>query len=220
MPTISVENYLKAIYHLEDGRPERVKTKELADQLGVALPSVTSMLKALAADGLVDYEAYRGAQLTEAGRRHAVRVIRNHRLIELFLVQALGYTWDEVHEEAELLEHAVSDRLADRIDQALKFPRTDPHGDPIPDASGCFRSEQGTPLTDCTPGLRVRLVQALEQDPEVLRYLTSLGVHPGVELRVVAFEPFGGPIRLAVGVEGAPVSLGLGLAANLRVAPT
>lgn len=193
MPTISVENYLKAIYHLEAETSDRVKTKDLADALGLTLPSATNMLKSLAQDDLVDYQAYRGARLTARGRRQALRVIRNHRLIESFLVQVLGYGWDEVHEEAELLEHAISDRLADRIDAYLAHPGFDPHGDPIPTAEGeVHRRATGT-LLEVTPGEPAQVSRVLDQSPEVLRHLQELGVVPGSRVVVESLEPFDGP---------------------------
>ncbi|MFU8806125.1 MAG: metal-dependent transcriptional regulator, partial [Bradymonadaceae bacterium] len=153
MPTISVENYLKAIFHLQSELPEnRVKTKELAETLEISLPSVTSMLKSLGDDGLVEYVPYKGARLTPRGRKVALKVIRNHRLIEVFLVRTLGYTWDEVHAEAERLEHAISDKLADRIDDFLARPRFDPHGDPIPRSDGTLPAEPLVSLTQMQPG--------------------------------------------------------------------
>jgi DtxR family Mn-dependent transcriptional regulator len=217
MPTITVENYLKAIYHLGSEGGARVKTKVLAEHMGVALPSVTSMLKGLSDEGLVEYESYRGASLTGEGRRGALRVIRNHRLIELFLVETLGYTWDEVHDEAELLEHAISDRLASRIDAFLAHPRFDPHGDPIPDASGELHLEAREALASVAAPSRVRFERALDQSPDVLRYLTSLGVEPGVVLDVMGFEPFEGPVRITI--RGQHVALGLPLARRMLVTP-
>jgi DtxR family Mn-dependent transcriptional regulator len=144
-------------------------------------------------------------------------VIRNHRLIELFLVETLGYTWDEVHDEAELLEHAISDRLASRIDAFLAHPRFDPHGDPIPDASGELHLEAREALASVAAPSRVRFERALDQSPDVLRYLTSLGVEPGVVLDVMGFEPFEGPVRITI--RGQHVALGLPLARRMLVTP-
>lgn len=196
--SVSVENYLKEIYHGQSDGTERVKTKELADRLGISLPSVTGMLKSLAEEGLVDYEPYRGVRLTARGRRIALRVIRNHRLIESFLCEALGFSWDEVHAEAEVLEHAASDKLIERIDRYLGFPACDPHGDPIPTAEGKMgRGGEGTSLLTVKPGAPVRITRVLDQQPEVLRYLNELGLAIGSEVKVLEVMPFDGPLRLS-----------------------
>lgn len=206
MPSISVENYLKAIYHLQRRSEDRVKTKELAEHLGLSLPSATSMMKSLAESGHVTWEPYRGVLLTEKGQRAALRVIRNHRLVELFLVRTLGFSWDEVHGEAERLEHAISETLADRIDAFLGFPRVDPHGDPIPDREGRVDQPAGQLLAELEPGRTFRLVRVLEQDPEVLRYLDDLGLRPGAESHLLAREPFDGPLTLAAAGGERPLS--------------
>ncbi len=148
MESVTVENYLKAIYQLSDasgGAP----TGELARRLKITPGSVTLMLQRLAEAGLVKYAAHQGVRLTKKGQRVAIRVVRNHRLLELYLTNTLGLPWDEVHEEAENLEHAVSDRLVARIDEYLGHPARDPHGDPIPDADGKMRTAEGTPLAEC-----------------------------------------------------------------------
>jgi DtxR family Mn-dependent transcriptional regulator len=198
MPTISVENYLKAIYHLQSHGEERVKTKDLAERLGISLPSVTSMLKSLAKDGLVDYRAYQGARLSEAGNRAALRVIRNHRLIEVFLVQTLGFNWDEVHEEAERLEHAVSETLVSRIDDFLGHPKFDPHGDPIPTADGQIHRPETIPLHEAALGARCRLERVLDQQPEVLRYLDKIGLTLNKTFSVVEVLSFDGQIFVEI----------------------
>lgn len=216
MPTISVENYLKAIYHLQGDEPAgRVKTKELADHLELTLPSVTNMLKSLSDDGLVEYQPYRGARLTERGERIALKVIRNHRLIEVFLVQTLDYTWDEVHAEAERLEHAISDTLAERIDKFLSHPRFDPHGDPIPTAEGKIYRHDAIPLSEARPAMQVRIERVLDQQPEVLRYLEKVGLTPSVMLEVVEVLPFDGQMFLRV--DGRETAISESLASRLLV---
>ena len=196
MPTVSVENYLKAIFHLQGERDDRVKTKALADALTVTLPSATNMLKCMSDAGLVDYVAYHGAVLTERGHREATRVVRNHRLVEAFLVRTLGYRWDEVHAEAERLEHSVSDELAERIDAFLGHPDTDPHGDPIPRPGPTRAARTTQTLLSSTCGVLRRVERVLDQQPDVLRYLEALGVTPGAHVAVVEVVPFDGPVMV------------------------
>lgn len=183
MPSLTVENYLKAVLQLSlRNRAEWISTGELAEAMHVSPGTVTSMLKTLAAAKLASYKPYEGITLTASGKKLALRMLRRHRLIELFLVETLKLTWDQVHAEAENLEHAVSDDLIDRIDSYLGHPSTDPHGDPIPSADGEMRGDTppGTPLSSCQPGQRVRLVRVLNQGPEFLRYLTESGFEIGV----------------------------------------
>ena len=206
MPTVSVENYLKAIYHLEGQGDERVKTKQLADELDISHSSVTSMLKTLGRDGLVDYEPYKGARLTDEGVHSALKVIRNHRLIEIFLVKTLDFDWDEVHDEAERLEHSMSDKLADRIDEFLGRPKFDPHGDPIPTAEGEITDLDGVPLDEVDAGQRARIKRVLDQDPEVLRYLDSIGLTPNTEIAIEEVVPIDGQMSIRVGDETQSVS--------------
>jgi DtxR family transcriptional regulator, Mn-dependent transcriptional regulator len=192
MPSLTVENYLKAILQIElRSHLEWVSTGALAAELEVSPGTVTSMLKALSETRtgrrrrppLVHYKPYEGVQLTPDGRGLAVRMLRRHRLIELFLVQTLNLTWDRVHEEAEHMEHAVSDFLIDRIDEYLGRPQVDPHGDPIPSAEGEMRAETGSavPLTACRPGTRVRIVRVTNQSPDFLRFLSDAGLELGAE---------------------------------------
>lgn len=202
MPSISTENYLKALYHL-GGDAERVSTTAIAEHLSVSLPSATNMMKSLSGAALVDHVPYRGTKLTDEGRRTALRVIRKHRLIEVFLVEVLGYRWDEVHEEAERLEHAVSDTLADRIDRFLAFPAADPHGDPIPTSSGEIRRHDAVALTELADGAQGEVVRVLDQDTEILQHLATLGVRPGATIELLESHPFDGPLHVRVGeVEG------------------
>ena len=218
MPTISVENYLKTIYQLQDERDDRVKTKEVAEELDISIPSVTNMLKSLSEEGLVDYKPYRGARLTEEGRKAALKVIRNHRLIEVFLVRTLGYSWDEVHDEAERLEHAVSDTLVSRIDAFLGHPKYDPHGDPIPTAEGEVHRPEAMPLSEAEEGMRLRVERTLDQEPEVLRYLDRIGLTPNAVFEVVEVLPFDGQMFLEVDDDDATISHAL--ASRLLVTET
>jgi DtxR family Mn-dependent transcriptional regulator len=187
VPSLTVENYCKAILQIghQEGT-EWVTTGQVAARLTVSPGTVTSMLKGLAESELAEYRPYEGVKLTKAGRSLALRMLRRHRLIELFLAKSLGLTWDEVHEEAEHMEHAVSDRLIDRIDEFLGRPDYDPHGDPIPAADGHLRggAPHPLPLTRCDAGERVRLARVLNQDPEFLRYLTDSHLDIGAELTV------------------------------------
>lgn len=179
--TLTVENYLKTIYQLASDEPRRkVTTGRVADALGVSPGTVTSMLKTLAEANLATYKPYEGVELTAAGEALALRVIRRHRLIELFLVQTLDLTWDEVHDEAEHMEHAVSDWLVDRIEQHLGHPKFDPHGDPIPTADGAIAQDEGTPLAQVPAGSQFRVVRVLDQSPAFLRELSDTGIAIGV----------------------------------------
>jgi DtxR family Mn-dependent transcriptional regulator len=217
MPTISVENYLKTLYHLESRTERRVSTTELASHMNLSLPSTTNMLKSLAESGFVDYRPYKGATLTLSGRAHALKVIRNHRLIEAFLVSTLGYTWDEVHEEAEAMEHAISEKLADRIDAFLGHPEFDPHGDPIP-RFGSVSKRSGYCLYDGPSApATVIIIRVLNQDPEVLRYLTNVGLVPGVSVTVRERMPFDGPLVLQIDDNSNDVVLSRTLARDLLV---
>jgi DtxR family Mn-dependent transcriptional regulator len=216
MPTPAAEDYLKAIYLLARGG-SAVGTSAIAERLGVAPGSVTGMLKRLGKQGLVEHERYQGARVTERGRREAVRMIRRHRILELFLVEVLGYTWDEVHEEAERLEHAVSDELVDRMAAALGDPEADPHGHPIPSSAGQLTSHDLPTLRELEPGRPAVLRRVSDEDPEALRYLARLNLIPGVELEVLERTPFDGPLRVRV-AEGEEM-VGLELADRLRVEP-
>ena len=197
MESVKVEDYLKAIYHLSAGAEvEAAATGEIAERLQVTPGSVTTMLQRLAESGLVKYQSHRGAKLTESGTKVALNVLRRHRLIELFLNKTLGLTWDEIHAEAENLEHAVSERLIDRIDGHLGFPDRDPHGDPIPNADGTLRSKPGEPLAGCEANTTFILLRVLDQTPEFLRYLTDGGLVPGSTATVIQNLPSAGIMTL------------------------
>ncbi|HET9726020.1 MAG TPA: metal-dependent transcriptional regulator [Gemmatimonadales bacterium] len=214
--TRSVEDYLKAIYRLSpEGRP--AATSDIARLLELSAPSVSGMVKRLSELGFLEHIPYKGVQLTEAGRRAALRMVRRHRLIEAYLVQFLGYSWDTVHVEAERLEHAVSDTLVERMAAALGHPVVDPHGDPIPGADGSIPELACTPLADVDIGETVEVRRVDESEPERLRYLALLGLVPGVVLTVLDRQPFGGPVT--VESAGERHSIGAGLAQVVLVAP-
>ena len=219
MPTRAVEDYLKCILlEQEAADGGRASTGRIALALGLSPGTVTAMLQTLAEAGQLDYAPYGGVKLTAAGRRLALHVLRRHRLIELFLVEVLEFDWSEVHEEAERLEHAVSDRLVDRIDEMLGRPATDPHGDPIPDARGELRGDEIAPLDGCAVGGRFRVARVADQGAEFLRSIDGLGLVPGARIRVVSREAATDTIELEL-PRGRRVSLGSRAAAKLWVAP-
>lgn len=195
--TRSVEDYLKAIYRLTD-QGKAASTRAIASALGLSAPSVSAMVRRLAEQGLLDHARYRGVQLTDEGRRAALQVVRRHRLIESYLVERLGYTWDTVHAEAERLEHAASDDLVQRMEAALGHPAVDPHGEPIPGVDGTIAEGQSdlVPLVELAAGSTVTIQQVRTTEPDRLRYLASLGLVPGSVLTVVERQPFQGPVAL------------------------
>jgi len=210
----AVQDYLKALF-LEGAESRPVATSKVARRLGVRDPSVTGMLAHLAAAGLVDYAPYRGALLTDHGRRQALAVVRRHRLLETYLVDELGLDWGEVHGEAEALEHAISERLLAAIAAKLGEPDRDPHGDPIPTAELAVDEAANEPLDRLAVGTKGRLVRILDAEPELLAYLDSLGIALGDELEVLGEEPFGGPLLILA--DGRRHSLGRQAAAALAV---
>jgi DtxR family Mn-dependent transcriptional regulator len=193
--TSAVQDYLKAIYALESAG-ERVTTSALAQRMGVSAPSTTAMTKRLDELGLVERLPYRGVALTDAGRRGALEVLRHHRLLERYLVDRLGLSLDEVHAEAELLEHALSEELEAKIDAELGYPTHDPHGDPIPDRDLRVVHGEDRTLLDLEPGARTSIARVPDGDSELLRYLGDLGLVPGSDLELVAYAPFGGPVTV------------------------
>jgi DtxR family Mn-dependent transcriptional regulator len=209
----SAQDYLKAIWKLQ--QTGDMSTTALADALGVSPASATAMLKKLATLGLVDHERYHGATLTPAGERMALEVVRHHRLLELYLMEALGLSWDQVHEEAERLEHHLSDVLESRIDRALGFPTRDPHGDPIPSPELLLQSDEMVCLSDLEAGSMTVVRRVPDGDPELLRYLATLGLVPAEEVRVVDRAPFDGPVT--VEVRGTQHAIGRSLAAQIEV---
>jgi len=197
MATPAVENYLKAIYLLEVKTGKPAPISKVAERLAVAPASVTEMVQRLARDGLVKHARYRGVGLTEQGRRSALAVVRRHRLLETFLVSELGMDWAQVHEEAEALEHSISDRLVTAIAAKLGEPSRDPHGDPIPSAELEIDEAETVPVDQLPVGARGHLVRILDADGDLLAYLDRLGIRLGDEVEVLALEPYGGPYTVA-----------------------
>ena len=195
--TAPVEDYLKAIYELERAG-EPAATTDLAAQLGLTPASVTGMVRRLAEQGLLTHERYRGVRLTAKGRRSALRTLRRHRIIEAYLVNALGYGWDEVHVEAERLEHAATDALIDRMALAIGEPTVDPHGAPIPSREGAVEEARYRALADLGAGMAATVLRVADEDPMLLRYLSDLALTPGCTVRVVERAPYGGPITIEV----------------------
>lgn len=215
MASLTVENYIKAIYQVCLSGDGQAATGQLATALGVSPGTVTSMLKTLSENRLVTYTPYEGVRLTESGSRLALRVVRRHRLIELFLVKTLNLNWDEVHEEAEHMEHAVSDRLIDKIDAFLGHPKADPHGDPIPRADGTFDAPASRSLADCGVGEAFTLARVIDQSPEFLRFLSSSGLPLGVAGQVIANRAEAGIVT--VKVDGHETTLGRSAAEKILV---
>ena len=199
----AVQDYVKAVYletEVDEGGSEgSAATTAVAGRLGVSAASATNMLKRLDTLGLVDLVPYRGAELTDAGRKVALEVIRHHRLLETYLAEALGVPWDEVHAEAEVLEHVLSERLEDRIAERLGDPTSDPHGHPIPPRSGDVVSPERVPLAGLEAGSRAIVAEVSDRDPALLRYLGEAGLFPGALVRATSVEPFEGPLTLEIG---------------------
>ncbi len=191
----SIEDYLKVIYRLQ-AESGSAQTSAIAETLSIAPPSVSGMVKRLAESGLVEHAPYKGVHLTETGQRQALRMLRRHRIIELYLIAQLGYAWHDVHEEAERLEHAVSDDLIERMDEALGRPSHDPHGAPIPTADGEIETTRYVPMTDIDVGSAGWLRMVGDKDSERLRFIASLGLRPGVRFDVIARQPFNGPLTI------------------------
>ncbi|NBC05273.1 MAG: metal-dependent transcriptional regulator [Bacteroidetes bacterium] len=196
----SVEDYLKTIYKLESETPpdKGVSTSRLAEEMGVANASVTNMLKRLSDMKMVNYESYYGSRLTEAGLKIALEIIRHHRLLELYLKEILGYSWDEVHDEAEKLEHHISEQFEDKIAELLNHPTEDPHGDPIPTKDGKMPKIKLKPLHSVSFDTPYIIRRVKNQNPELLRYLEKQGLIPGVKVEVLDKEPFDGPVKVKV----------------------
>ena len=213
----TVEDYLKVVLKIEDMK-QRASTSRVARHLDVADATVTDMLRKLKKAGLLEYKPYYGATLTRKGRRMAVRILRRHRLLEMFLHQVLGYGWEQVHQEAERLEHAVSDLFISRIDALLDFPAQDPHGEAIPDARGFRQVEDDLCLAEAEPGsYSVRKVT--NSDPEFLAYLDKVGLRPATRFSLQERAPFQGPLKLLPESGREPVYLGLEASGSIFVLP-
>jgi DtxR family Mn-dependent transcriptional regulator len=212
--TSAQEDYLKALYQLHgDQRP--VPTQELAQRLGISSPSVSEMVTRLSSQGLVEHDRYRGQQLTREGRKVALELVRHHRLLEMFLVQVLGYSLDEVHDEAERLEHVISERMEQRIFELLGRPELDPHGHAIPTLGGKVRSLSERPLSECRVGEKVVVQGVSDDDPARLRELKRRGLLPGTRVEIVVASTYEAPIE--VRINGRRVSIPLGLARAMFV---
>ena len=197
MQTQAVEDYLKAIYELqvEGGK---VSTTSLSERLSVAPASVTGMAKKLAKMKLVVHEPYQGVELTPAGEKIALEVIRHHRLVESYLAEALGVPWDKVHEEADRWEHVLSEEMEDLMDDKLGYPTSDPHGAPIPARDGSMPKSDLRRLSELEPGETAVIAEVSDHDAELLRYLGELGIFPDVEVRVITSAPFEGPVTIRI----------------------
>ncbi|MGZ4350075.1 MAG: metal-dependent transcriptional regulator [Solirubrobacteraceae bacterium] len=211
----AVEDYAKAIYALQERDNQPVSTTALAERLGVTAASASGMVKRLGELGLVSHRRYHGVLLTDAGRRVALEVIRHHRLLELYLVESLGVPWDRVHQEAEVLEHVLSEELEELIAAKLGDPTHDPHGDPIPSRELTIEEVPTRSLESLTPGDCGTFARISDSDPDMLRYLAERGIVPGDELEVVERQPFGGPLFVRFGDQVHP--LGGDLAHAIRV---
>lgn len=216
-----MEDYLKAIYYLQRaGDGERVRTSAIADALGVTPPTVTSMLGKLDDRGLVAREKYRGVRLTEKGATVALEVIRHHRLLEAFLAERLDYDWSEVHEEADTLEHHISEELEQRIAAVLDDPDVDPHGDPIPSPNlEPLEDAPGSALAEYLEGETVVIERVVDREPDELRYLSKHGIEPGTSVEIVETTPFG-MVTVQTETADGTVSLPESLAKGVRVVPT
>lgn len=214
------QDYLKAIYGAGEWTGAGATTSALAARFGVAPSTASETVRKLAAAGWVDHQRYGLVTLTPAGRAVALAVVRRHRIVETFLVERLGYSWDEVHEEAEMLEHAMSDRLLARMDEALGHPERDPHGDPIPQPDGTVPQPPAVPLADLPAGARGRVARISDAEPQVLRYLTEIGIGLDVELAIVERREFAGTTAIRTGADAAAVvDLGERAVAAIWVVP-
>ena len=219
LPSSTVENYLKAIYKgtaALEAPQTLLPMGQLASALSVAPGTATTMVKTLAESGLVHYEPYAGVALTPAGERLAALVLRRHRLIELFLVRVMGYSWDEVHDEAEHLEHVVSDRLVDRMDQMLGRPEVDPHGDPIPDADGLVKPQEAQSLLTCQLNAPMTVTRVIDQDKAFLRFIEQHSLKPGELIEVEARDAAADSVQILASRERR-ITIGTRAASKLLV---
>jgi DtxR family Mn-dependent transcriptional regulator len=214
----NIQDYLKRIYELTLSGG-KATTSELAERLGISAASVTNMLQklSLTTPPYVTYTKHQGVSLTEDGRKTALKVLRRHRLIENFLVAKMGYSWDEVHQEAEVLEHAMSPLLEQRMDEALGHPKFDPHGDPIPDANLKMPEIKQTSLSDLGVGKGGQVLRVPHEDPEVLRYLGKYGLRPDVKIRLLARTPYDQTMRIEIVDTGEEVVIGPSLGSQIFI---
>jgi DtxR family Mn-dependent transcriptional regulator len=198
MLSLTEENYLKAIYHLSDAGASSVSTNGLAEAMQTKAASVTDMIKKLSIKELINYQRYYGVNITSKGKAQALQIKRKHRLWETFLVEKLGFTWDQVHEVAEQLEHIQSSHLIDKLDEYLGFPKVDPHGDPIPDQHGKVKSQPQVSLDQMKPGSKGTISSVKDSDPELLKYLDKIGAKPGKKVQVVNRENYDESIEVMI----------------------
>ncbi len=198
MITQAVQDYLKIIFKLASNGGA-VSTNAIAERLQISQASVTGMIKKLSDLRLISHKPYHGVELTQTGRKIALEIIRHHRLLELYLAEALGYSWDQVHDEAEKLEHVISEEFEDKMAKILGNPTTDPHGAPIPSKDGKIAEQLLVPLTSAEAGQDVLVKQVSDSDPEMLRYLGEIGIYPEVRLHILEKAPFGGPLLVKIG---------------------
>jgi DtxR family Mn-dependent transcriptional regulator len=213
-----ISDCLKVIYAMQE-RGQKVSTSAVSERLGVSDATVTMLFKDFAAAGWVEHVPYRGARLTALGMQKAMEVIRHHRLLELYLARELNYSWDKVHEEADKLEHVISEEFEDKLDALLGFPTVDPHGDPIPSKEGVLPVLEGVPLLEMQNGQSGCVMRVGDQDAEKLRYLGHLGLYPGAHIELIERAPFGGPLRIRVGLapDQSEQMLGVELAEHIMV---
>ena len=213
-----ISDCLKLIHAMQE-RGQKVSTSAVSEQLGVSDATATMMFTDFAVAGWVDHVPYRGVRLTPLGERKATEVIRHHRLLELYLARELGYSWDKVHEEADRLEHVISEEFEDKLDALLGYPTVDPHGDPIPSKDGIITARKGRTLAQLKDGEVAQILRVSDQDAEKLCYLGQLGLYPETQVQVIERAPFGGPLRIRVGKGAGQVEhmLGPELAAEIVV---
>ena len=218
MPSATVEDYIKHIYLItQQSESYNAPMGQVADAVNVVPGTATTMVKTLSDAGLVEYSPRVGVQLTIRGRKLALHVLRRHRLIEQFLVEVLGYDWSEVHDEAEQLEHVISDLLLERIDLYLDHPTEDPHGDPIPSAEGKVTPEQVQTLVECSIGLKIFVARIIDQGTEFLNYVSASGLNPGVALQVTSRSNSAETVQIKLENCGTSLSLGFGAASKIQV---
>lgn len=217
MNSFTEENYLKAIYKLSE-KDELVTTTDIASLLNIRAATVTDMLKKLAVKKLIRYERYKGLHLTEKGKAIGVRIIRKHRLWEVFLVKTLHFKWDEVHDIAEQLEHIQSDELINRLDEMLGFPKSDPHGDPIPDKHGVFGKQRAVPLSQSKPGTKTVVTGVMENKNEFLKHLDKIGIGIGDQIIITSVEAYDRSHRISVN-DGKEFYISEPVAKNILVQP-
>ncbi|MEO8907666.1 MAG: metal-dependent transcriptional regulator [Microbacteriaceae bacterium] len=217
--TNTAQDYLKVIWAATEWTPTPITVKQLAERMGVRAATVSDGIRRLSEQGMLEHQPYGSIELTATGRAHAIAMVRRHRLIETFLVETLGYGWDEVHDEAESLEHAVSDTLIDRIDASLGHPQRDPHGDPIPTAGGDPRRPDALQLRDAECGAPLVVARISDADPAVLRYLADKGIRLDARVSVAEHRPFAGDVTVRIDEIAGEVELGARASEAVWVSP-